>query len=141
MRPGQKLKDAIAKVQNPKVREMLQNDNIFLEQGSQPSSGLSEPAAGATTGAAASTSKCSLASSPMCPRIREKFSDLAGEVFDSWNELKLMLKNLNLHCSETQASISSQIVNYGNVISETNEKLSGATKDWGTYSGQKGQKS
>lgn len=76
----------------------------------------------------------------MCPRIREKFSDLAGEVLDSWNELKLMLKNLNLHCSETGASISAQIVNYGNVISETNEKLSGATKDWGTYSGQKGQK-
>ena len=70
---------------------MLENDNIFLEQGSQPSSGLTEPEAGATTGAAAATSKCSLASSPMCPRIREKFSDLAGEVFDSWNELKLML--------------------------------------------------
>ena len=45
-----------------------------------------------------------------------------------------------MHCSETQASISAQIVNYGNVISETNEKLTGATKDWGTYSGQKGQK-
>merc|ERR1740121_1955227 len=51
VRPGQKLKEAIAKVQNPKVREMLQNDHIFLEQGSQPSSqpsGLVEPEAGAT---------------------------------------------------------------------------------------------
>merc|ERR1719282_1990614 len=71
MRPSQKLKAAIAKVQNPKVREMLQNENIFLEQGSQPSSGLTEPVAGATTGAAAATSKCSLASSPMCPRFEK----------------------------------------------------------------------
>merc|ERR1719428_1752269 len=52
----------------------------------------------------------------------------------------MMQRNLMLHCQSTQAAISAQIVNYGNVISETNEKLSSATKDWGTYTGQKTQK-
>merc|ERR1712217_430267 len=102
-----KLKDTISKLQNAEVRKLLEEGRIFLEEQQDPSgSGLTEPEAGKTTRDAMQTTKCSLSSSPQCPKIREKFTDLAGEVLDSYNELKLMLTNLNLHCDETNAAIS-----------------------------------
>merc|ERR1712187_273563 len=83
--------------------------------------------------------KCTLGG-PNCPKIRERFTNLAGEVWDSLNELKIMLNNLNAHCSTTQRAISAMINNFDAVVIETNGRLSAATKDENTYNLNKEQK-
>jgi len=122
-------KQLFAKVQNPKVKAILANPNIFLEQ-----------APGPVSSQAMDTAKCTVSSNPECPKIREKFMNLAGTVLDSRLELKMMLKNIEGHCTQTSEIMTKQIQNYGNILAEANEKLTGSTKDWNTYSGQKAQK-
>merc|ERR1712032_1067456 len=66
--------------------------------------------------------------------------DLLGEVIESLQELRQMLTNLELHCKETLDGLSAQINNFETVLMEVGTKLTGATKDWNEYNGQKVQK-
>merc|ERR1712187_621026 len=111
-RPSQKLRDTISQVKDPKLRKVLSNGHLFLEESAGSGNASLTPDPNAPVSQTAQEkkqeAKCTL-SGPNCPKIREKFTNLAGEVWDSLNELKIMLNNLNLHCSETQKAISAMV--------------------------------
>jgi len=140
---GDSAKRALAQIKDSKVGKMLAAQNIYLQSKQEPTNKgdfISQmPVPGATTKEALEFDGCKPGGAN-CPKLRAQMIDLLGDVTDSLQELRQMLKNLNLHCKQTLDDISAQIKNFENVLSETNEKLSSATKDWGTYTGQKTQK-
>lgn len=130
----------IAKLQSPEFRRLFGNDGNFLQGGQEPVEQFGAPPPLNTSDESANPemqrSKCTLSSNPACPKIREKFTNIAGEVFDTKQELKESLNLLTRHCKQTTETIGAQMTNYGLVLAETGEKAADATKDHNTYGGQ-----
>jgi len=74
-------------------------------------------------------SKCSIAGSPACPALRERFMDIATGIEDKRDELETELRELEKRCKEGKASLDAQIALYQQTLKKEETALAQATSE------------
>eukprot|EP00971_Amphidinium_carterae_P071183 1407697-Amphidinium_carterae.1 len=72
--------------------------------------------------------KCTIADSPACPRIRNKFLGLQSEIREKLNELKKELEDTEKECEETKLNMEAQINGMSDTLLEEQSAASSATE-------------
>jgi len=73
--------------------------------------------------------KCSIAGSPMCPKLRERFMDIATGIEDKRKELEAALRNLEKKCKEGKARLEAKIALYETLLRKEETALAQATAE------------
>jgi len=73
--------------------------------------------------------KCSIAGSPACEKLRERFMDIATGIEDKKDELEEELQALVKRCAEGKASLESQIALYEQMLKKEETALAQATSE------------
>jgi len=76
--------------------------------------------------------KCSIAGSPACPKLRERFMDIATTIEDKKDELEGELRALEKRCAEGKASLEAQIALYEQTLKKEETALAAATSQKNT---------
>jgi len=76
--------------------------------------------------------KCSIAGSPACPKLRERFMDIATEIQDKKDELETELQALVKRCADGKASLEAQIALYEQMLKKEETALAQATSQKNT---------
>jgi hypothetical protein len=77
--------------------------------------------------------QCSLAGSPSCPLVREKYMDIFGSVMDSRDALQEMINDLNAGCTETLGRLETRQKTYQSVLAAASLQLAKGIKEKQTY--------
>jgi hypothetical protein len=73
--------------------------------------------------------KCSIAGSPMCPKLRERFMDIATGIEDKRKELEAALRDLEKKCAEGKARLEAKIALYETLLRKEETALAQATAE------------
>jgi len=73
--------------------------------------------------------KCSIAASPACEKLRERFMDIATGIEDKKDELEEELQALVKRCADGKASLESQIALYEQMLKKEETALAQATSE------------
>lgn len=70
-------------------------------------------------------SKCSVGSSPACPKLRERFMDIATSITDKKDELDMALRSLESRCSDSKSDIQGKVEMYESNLRKQQTALAG----------------
>jgi len=73
--------------------------------------------------------KCSIAGSPMCPKLRERFMDIATGIEDKRKELEAALRDLEKKCAEGKERLEAKIALYETLLKKEETALAQATAE------------
>lgn len=73
--------------------------------------------------------KCSIAGSPMCPKLRERFMDIATGIEDKRQELEEDLRDLEKKCKEGKERLEAKIALYETLLKKEETALAQATAE------------
>jgi hypothetical protein len=73
--------------------------------------------------------KCSIAGSPMCPKLRERFMDIATGIEDKRQELEEALRDLEKKCKEGKERLEAKIALYETLLKKEETALAQATAE------------
>merc|ERR1719282_2286769 len=73
--------------------------------------------------------KCSISGSPMCPKLRERFMDIATGIEDKRKELEAALRSLEKKCKEGKARLEAKIALYETLLKKEETALAQATAE------------
>jgi len=73
--------------------------------------------------------KCSISGSPMCPKLRERFMDIATGIEDKKNELEEALRDLEKKCREGKEALEAKIALYETLLKKEETALASATAE------------
>jgi len=73
--------------------------------------------------------KCSISGSPMCPKLRERFMDIATGIEDKRKELEAALRELEKRCADDKAMLEAKISLYEQTLRKEETALAQATAE------------
>jgi len=138
------LVQQVASLQHPEstklMKEILYPTDAEAEEGlpmlafaqdvdrklSQP---MSPPASPAAPSKSKQRAKCSIAGSPMCPKLRERFMDIATGIEDKRKDLEAALRQLEKHCAESKSRLEAKIALYETLLKKEETALAQATSE------------
>jgi len=93
-----------------------------------PADPCSDPFAGAPSAATKRRAKCTIAKSPMCYKLQERFLLIQSGIQDERDTLLENIANLKRMCDETRNTLETQIKDDEDLLQECNTKLGMATE-------------
>merc|ERR550514_2336345 len=72
--------------------------------------------------------KCTVAGSPNCPLLRDRFIDIQSGIVDKRDELKRLIAKTEAECEETATNLKSQIADFETRLKKAQTALAEATE-------------
>merc|ERR1719482_1194401 len=113
--------------QQPEIANKTQFNNPPVPRTIVPANPCTDPNGGAPSAADKRAAKCTIAASPQCYKLQERFLLIQAGIMDDRDALLEDIASMEKHCEETKNTLEKQIADDQEMLSDAQTKLGEAT--------------